>query len=364
MSADRTVIPVSGRNVLGIRRADVPLNKTTDSGADDRRQYRGSNPDPGAETVSEASDSIDLDGKSAVVTGAGGGLGRAEALALAAAGARVVVNDVGEAAHAVVAEITEAGGTAVASLGDVGNWDIGDQLVNAAVDNFGSLDIVVNNAGITRDTMLFNITEAQWDDVIRIHLKGHAAVSRAAAVHWRAAGKAAGGPVYGRVVNTSSEAFLFGSAGQSNYAAAKAGITALTLSTSQGLSRYGVRANAICPRARTAMTETVFGEDSQTDAHGGLDALAPERVADFVRFLASPAAQNITGQVFVVYGGMVALLAPATVEKKFEAADGVFDVADYVQQISPYFADRDPHRTFSAYSIAQLDTTGIKNLNG
>jgi NAD(P)-dependent dehydrogenase (short-subunit alcohol dehydrogenase family) len=179
-------------------------------------------------------------------------------------------------------------------------------------------------------------------------------------VHWRSASKAAGGPVYGRIVNTSSEAFLFGSAGQPNYSAAKAGITALTLSTAQGLSRYGVRANAICPRARTAMTDHVFGADPNEDA--ALDALAPERVAEFVRFLAAPAADGINGQVFVVYGGMVALLAPATVEKKFEAADGVFTAAEFADRVAPYFAGRNPHQTFSAYSIAQLDTTGIANL--
>ncbi|TAM90942.1 MAG: 3-oxoacyl-ACP reductase [Jatrophihabitans sp.] len=304
------------------------------------------------------SESIDLDGRAAVVTGAGAGLGRAEALALAAAGAGVVVNDIGDGAHEVVAEIEAAGGRAVAVTGDIGDWSMGDTLVGAAVANFGSLDVVVNNAGVIRDTMLFNLTEAQWDDVIRTHLKGHAGLSRAAAVHWRNASKAAGGPVYGRVVNTSSEAFLFGSAGQPNYSAAKAGITALTLSTAQGLSRYGVRANAICPRARTAMTGHVFGDDPS----GGLDALAPERVAEFVRYLASPAAENITGQVFVVYGGMVALLAPATVEHKFEAADGVFTAAEFAQQVTPYFAGRGPYQNFAAYSIAQLDTTGIANL--
>jgi len=136
-----------------------------------------------------------------------------------------------------------------------------ERLVEAAVDTYGSLDIVLNNAGVLRDSMIFNLTEQSWDDVIRVHLKGHASVSRAAAVHWRAASKAAGGPVYGRLVNTSSEAFLFGAAGQPNYSAAKAGITALTLSAAQGLSRYGVTANAICPRARTAMTAHVFSED-------------------------------------------------------------------------------------------------------
>ncbi len=300
-----------------------------------------------------------LAGRTAVVTGAGAGLGRAEALALAAAGANVVVNDMGPAAEEVVSEIEALGVGAVAVVGDVGDWSTGQRLVDTAVASFGGLDVVVNNAGITRDTMIFNLTESQWDDVIRVHLKGHAALSRAAAVHWRAASKAAGAPVYGRVVNTSSEAFLFGSAGQPNYAAAKAGITALTLSTAQGLARYGVTANAICPRARTEMTANVFDEDP----HGNeLDILAPERVATFVTWLASPAAATVTGQVFVVYGDMVALMAAPTVERKFTAATGAFTLAELDEQLVPHFADRSPHQTFAAYSVAQLDTTGVQNI--
>ena len=305
--------------------------------------------------------STDLQGRTAIVTGAGAGLGRAEALALAAAGAHVVVNDVGPAADDVVAEIKELGGAAVSVTGDVSDWALGDRLVSAAVETFGGLDIVVNNAGVLRDTMLFNLTESQWDDVIRVHLKGHASVSRAAAVHWRQASKAAGGPVYGRVVNTSSEAFLFGSAGQPNYSAAKAGITALTLSTAQGLSRYGVTANAICPRARTEMTAHVFDADP---AGNDLDILAPERVATFVSWLASPSADEVNGQVFVVYGDMVALMAPPTVERKFTAEDGVFSVDELERQLAPYFSGRSPYANFAAYSVAELDTTGVQNVAG
>ncbi|MFA1550974.1 SDR family NAD(P)-dependent oxidoreductase [Actinomadura chokoriensis] len=298
---------------------------------------------------------LSLAGRTAIVTGAGAGLGRTEALALAAQGADVVVNDMGPAADDVVAEIKQAGGQALAVKGDVGDWSLGDTLVSAAVDTFGSLDIVVNNAGVLRDKMLFNLSESDWDDVIHVHLKGHASVSRAAAVHWRAASKAAGGPVYGRVVNTSSEAFLFGSAGQPNYSAAKAGIVALTLSTSAGLGRYGVRANAICPRARTAMTEASFAEGT---APGGVDAMAPERVGTFVAYLASPAAEKISGQVFVVYGDMVALMAAPTVEHKFTAAEGVFSVDEFGAQVTPYFEERDAQRTYAAYSVAALDNTG------
>ena len=298
-----------------------------------------------------------LAGRAAVVTGAGAGLGRSEALTLAAHGAQVVVNDVGPAADDVVAEIKAAGGEAVAVVGDVGDWSIGDRLVAAAVQSFGRLDIVVNNAGLVRDRMLFNITESDWDDVIRVHLKGHAAVSRAAAAHWRQQSKAAGAPVYGRIINTSSEAFLFGSPAQPNYAAAKAGITALTLATARGLSRYGVRANAICPRARTAMTAQVFGADP--GGTGRPDILAPERVATFVSFLAAPAAGGINGQVFVVYGDMVALMSAPTVERRFTASGDAFTVAELGEQLTPYFAGRDADRTFAAHEVAALDTTGV-----
>ena len=234
-------------------------------------------------------------------------------------------------------------------VGDVGEWAMGDRLVATALERFGQLDIVVNNAGVVRDRMLFNLSESEWDDVIRVHLKGHAALCRAATAHWRRASKEAGGPVYGRVVNTSSEAFLFGSPGQPNYAAAKAGITALTLAVARGMSRYGVRANAICPRARTGMTEDVFGA-----APDGDDPLAPERVATFVAYLASPAAETINGQVFVVYGGLVALLAAPTVERAFTAASGAFSVAELDQQLTPYFADRPAERTFAAREVAKL----------
>jgi 3-oxoacyl-[acyl-carrier protein] reductase len=304
-----------------------------------------------------------LAGRTAVVTGAGAGLGRAEALALAAAGARVVVNDLGAGAEQVAAEIRALGGEALGVSGDIGAWDQGQELVTAALDTFGSLDIVVNNAGITRDMMVFNLTEEAWDDVLRVHLKGHAALTRAATAHWRARGKAAGGPVYGRIVNTSSEAFLFGSAGQSNYAAAKAGITALTLATSQAMGRYGVTANAICPRARTGMTAGVFSAPDATDSAGAtLDPLAPERVATFVGYLCSPAAASISGQVFVVYSDFVALMAAPTVAHVFTAADGAFTLDELDRDLTGYFAARSPEQTFSARSVAALDNTGAQNI--
>lgn len=310
----------------------------------------------------ELTETTQLAGRVAVVTGAGAGLGRAEALALAEAGADIVVNDIGAAADDVVDEITSTGARAVAVPGDVGDWAFGEKLVNAAVDTFGRLDIVVNNAGVVADGMLFNLTESNWDDVIRVHLKGHAAVSHAAAVYFRQASKSAGEPVYGRIINTTSEAFLFGSAGQPNYASAKAGITALTLSTAQSLSRYGVRTNAICPRARTGMTEDVFAADPQGDTR--TDILAPERVATLVSYLASPASADINGQVFVAYGDMIALLAPPTVEQKFTAAEGSFSADEIDKQLGNYFSGRDPRRTYAAYGIASLDTTGVENIAG
>jgi NAD(P)-dependent dehydrogenase (short-subunit alcohol dehydrogenase family) len=293
-------------------------------------------------------DRLSLDGRVAIVTGAGAGLGRAEALALAGAGARVVVNDLPGAADAVAEEIGSRGGEAVVVAGDVGERATADALTAAAVDRLGRLDIVVNNAGVLRDKMLFNMSDDDWDLVVKVHLRGHFLLSRNAGSYWRSVSKATEEPVYGRVVNTASEAFLVGSPGQANYAAAKGGITALTLSTARGLGRMGVRANAICPRARTAMTENVFGEDASGQA---VDPLSPEHVAPLVAYLASPAAEQITGQVFVVYGGMVALLAAPTVEQRFDAQSDTWDLFDLDKQLGGYFADRDPKRSFAADSV-------------
>ena len=300
-----------------------------------------------------------LTGRTAIVTGAGAGLGRAEALALAAQGAAVVVNDLGAAAHEVAREIEESGGRAVAVLGDISNWTLGGDLIEAAVDTFSSVDIVINNAGITRDAMLFNMSEQQWDDVLAVHLKGHASLARAASIHWRAASKSTGNPAYGRIINTASEAFLLGGAGQANYAAAKAGIVALTLSLSRGLARYGVTANAICPRARTEMTAAVFAEDPMAN---DLDILAPERVATFVAFLASGAAEAISGQVFVVYGDMVALMAPPTVQHRFAADHGAFSVEELADKIVPYISALNG-QTYAATGITTLDTTNVAHLS-
>ncbi len=303
-------------------------------------------------------DSLSLAGKTAIVTGAGAGLGRAEALALADAGAAVVVNDMGSAAHDVVDEIKAAGGQALAVTGDVSDWSLGGRMIQEAVSNFGSMDILVNNAGILRDKMIFNLSESDWDDVIRVHLKGHAATSHAAAVHWRQASKDAGGPdlrsrhqhlVRGVPVRLRRPAQLFGRQGRYH---------ALTLSTAAGLSRYGVRANAICPRARTAMTAEAFGTENNTGTQG-LDPLAPERVGTLVRYLASPASDEINGQVFVVYGKMVALMAAPQVENRFDAAGPEFSVESSAGQMTPYFSGRGPYETYAAYSVAGLEKIAL-----
>ncbi|HKN52586.1 MAG TPA: 3-oxoacyl-ACP reductase [Amycolatopsis sp.] len=289
-----------------------------------------------------------LEGKTAIVTGAAAGLGRAEALALSRAGAQVVVNDIAEAKD-VVEEIEASGGKAVAVAGDVGERATADALMAAAID-LGGVDIVVANAGVLRDRMIFSMSDDDWDTVVKVHLRGHFLLARNAAKHWRDKSKMDGKPVYGRLVTTASEAWLVGSPGQPNYAAAKAGIAALTVSAARGLHKYGVRANAICPRARTAMTESVFGAPPAE----GADALSVDHVAPFVAFLASPAAERINGQVFVVHGGMVALLAPPQVEQRFDTRNTFWTPEELETHVGGYFAGREPERMFANLEILKL----------
>lgn len=297
---------------------------------------------------------LDLSGRVAVVTGAAAGLGRAEAIGLARSGATIVVNDMPQALDStdVFDEIAATGSRAVAVAGDVSQRATADEMV-ACAERLGGLHVVVNNAGITRDRMLFNMSDEDWDAVIAVHLRGHFLLTRNAAAYWRQQAKDSGGSVYGRIVNTSSEAGLSGPAGQANYGAAKAGITALTLTAARALGRYGVRANAICPRARTAMTAEVFGS-APDPGPDGVDPLSPEHVVALVRFLASPAAEDVNGQVFVVYGPTVTLVAAPVVEHRFHADAAVWDPAALSSSMREYFAGRDPERTFGA-SIAMTD---------
>jgi NAD(P)-dependent dehydrogenase (short-subunit alcohol dehydrogenase family) len=253
------------------------------------------------------------EGRVVVVTGAGNGIGREHALAFAREGARVVVNDLGTTregegasstpAEAVVAEIRDFGGEAVANAADVADWDQTRALVGQAVETFGRLDVVVCNAGFVRDRMFFGTSEAEWDAVVRVHLKGHFCVARHAAEHWRARSKA-GDPVDARIVNTSSGAGLMGSVGQSAYSAAKAGIAALTLVQAAELGRYGVTANAIAPSARTRMTEGVFDMDAPDS---GFDVNDPANISPLVVWLGSTASAGVTGRVFEIEGGRMSV---------------------------------------------------------
>lgn len=293
----------------------------------------------------------DLSGRVAVVTGAAAGLGRAEAIGLARSGATVVVNDMAGALDKsdVLDEIASVGSKAVAVAGDISVRSTADELI-ATADGLGGLSIVVNNAGITRDRMLFNMTDEDWDAVIAVHLRGHFLLTRNAATYWRDKAKDNGGTVYGRIVNTASEAGVAGPVGQANYGAAKAGIISLTLTAARGLSRYGVRANAIAPRARTAMTADVFGDVPEL-AQGQVDELSPEHVVTLVRFLSSPASEEVNGQLFIVYGPTVTLVAAPLAEKHFTADSDAWAASDLDATLRNYFADRDPELGFSASEL-------------
>src|SRR3954454_11422681 len=269
-----------------------------------------------------------LDGKVAIVTGAGRGIGREHALALARSGAKVVVNDLGAAlsgeghddtpAQQVVQEIEALGGEAVANAENVADFAGAERMVQQALERFGRLDILVNNAGILRDRMLVNMSEAEWDAVINVHLKGHFAPSRHAAAHWRERSKA-GEEVRGRIVNTSSPSGVFGNVGQANYGAAKAGIAAFTIIAAQELQRYGVTVNCLAPNARTRMTEETFDMGAPPE---GFDPLDPANVSAVVVALCADEAQAITGQVFHVWGGAVNALRGWSADELLTAPDG------------------------------------------
>ena len=253
------------------------------------------------------------DGRVVIVTGAGRGIGREHALELARQGAKVVVNDLGVSnsgegggqgpADEVVQTIRAEGGEAVANGADVADWSQSEGLVRQAIEEFGRLDVVVNNAGFVRDRMFVSCSEEEWDAIIRVHLKGHFCVARHAAAYWRGLVKD-GKEVDARIINTTSGAGVLGSVGQSSYSAAKAGIATLTLVQAAELGRYGITANAICPIARTRMTEGAFG-DTMKAPDQGFDENDPANVSPFIAWLASSQSREVTGRVWEVFGGTI-----------------------------------------------------------
>ncbi|MGQ0464153.1 MAG: SDR family oxidoreductase [Sporichthyaceae bacterium] len=282
-----------------------------------------------------------LNGRVAIVTGAGRGIGREHALLLAAEGAQVVVNDLGGAADGtggatgpaeeVAAEIRAAGGQAVSNADDVASSEGAQRLVDQAIEAFGRLDIVVNNAGILRDRVMVNLTDEDWDLVVRVNLRGTFAVTRAAGNYWREQSKA-GNPVSASVVNTSSESGVFGNPGQANYAAAKAAVASFTQVAAKELGRYGVRVNAITPQARTRMTE-VFG-DALAAKEGAFDRFNPANVSPFVVYLASPDCE-ITGEVFIVGGSRVQRIKPWEKDRDWKLdTEGRWTVEDLAKAVA------------------------------
>jgi len=293
-----------------------------------------------------------LDGKVAIVTGAGQGLGRVEALELARHGASVVVNDLGtkadgtgsseEPAQGVVREIEAAGGKAVAAFGDVADWEAAQRIVRSAVDHFGDLHILVNNAGFSRDGMIVKMEEEQWDAVIRVHMKGHFCMIRHTMGYWREKSKQQGGePLYGRLISTASDAFLMGNVGQPNYAAAKAGITYLTMSAARECQRFGATANVILPRARTRMTNTGPWAGIFAKPEEGFDTFAPEHVGPIVAWVASPHAQNVSGNLLQVWGKHVRVFERPQPALDFEN-ESEWSVDDLQKVLGPFFEAKKP----------------------
>ncbi len=296
-----------------------------------------------------------LDGKVAVVTGAGRGIGRGEAIALAAEGAKVVVNDLGGAwngggtdnrpASEVAAEIVAAGGEALANFDDITTVEGAGRLIDQAIDGFGRLDVLVNNAGILRDGMVFSIDPADWSSVVTMHLLGHFLPTQAASQHWRQRSKD-GDVSHRAIINTTSESGLFGNAAQSNYDAAKMGIVSFTIAVSRELAKYGVTVNAVAPRARTRLTMSTFeGGDREKEfaaADQPFDAMDPDNIAPFVAFLATPAASDITAQTFIVCGGAVAhVKMPQISDVLFK--EGRWSVDELIERREELFKELGPN---------------------
>lgn len=284
----------------------------------------------------------DLSGKVAIITGAGRGLGREEALQLASQGARVVINDINlpdaeEAAQQTVEDIRAAGGEAIAVFGDCANSADSDTLFKTALETYGDINIMVNNAGFCRDKTVFGMSDDEFDSVVRVHLRGHFVNMRNATKYWREKAKA-GDPVYGRLVSTSSEAAIYGSAGQPNYASAKAGIVAMTMGAAQLMIKYGITCNVIMPRARTAMTDAGQTAAMFAAPENGFDVFNPENVAPLVGYLASPEAGHISGEVMIVWGGEITVLQRPTLGQSFNSSNGgKWQLDDMHSKMSEYF---------------------------
>ncbi len=290
----------------------------------------------------------DLSGKVAIVTGAGRGLGREEAMQLAKQGASVVISDINfpdaeKAANETVEEIKDAGGEAIAVFGDCADSADSERLFQAALDTYGDVNIMVNNAGFCRDKTIFGMSDDEFDSVVRVHLRGHFVNMRNVTKYWREKAKA-GGSVYGRLISTSSEAMIYGSAGQPNYAAAKAGIVAMTMGAAQLMIKYGITCNVIMPRARTAMTDSGATAAMFAAPEEGFDAFNPANVAPLVGYLASEQAGHISGEVLVVWGGEITVLQRPTLGATFNSADGgKWELDDMHASLSEYFnADHMP----------------------
>ena len=291
----------------------------------------------------------ELEGKVAVVTGAARGLGRCEALALAREGARVVVNDLGVAsdgsgrdegpANAVCDEIKAMGGEAVPHFGDCADWNDAKGMITKAVETFGEMNILVNNAGFCRDVILHKMTEHDFDSVVRVHLKGHFCTIRHAVEYWRDKAKSDGTAPYGRMVSTASESYLFSQPGQPNYAPAKAGVISLTMGAAQLMEKYGITANVFIPRARTRMNEDGVFAAMFAKPEEGFDNFAPENTAPLVSYLASPRAGNISGYVFIVWGKSLRVIhSPQLGEEWTTDAQWNHDSIDAALQ--PFMKDR------------------------